>query len=140
MTRTLNRPFILFAIFCSAGMQQTANAEQTSAPVFNTGPFVIQLPAVDHAALIEQVTTLRSQLIERKQVLAQTVEDKKLDSGDAIITAIMPGGLLYAGYKKARYEQARNELAQVNADIESLSGDLLAVASRTVPTVVAQVR
>ena len=69
--------------------------------------------------------------VQRKQVLVQSVADKKLNSNDAIITVIMPGGLLYAGYKKVRYEQAKNELARVSADIEEFSGDILAMQPRS---------
>ena len=102
-------------------------------PIVDLGPnhFIIQLPDVDREALVEQVRALRSQLIQRKQVLVQSVADKKLNSNDAIITVIMPGGLLYAGYKKVRYEQAKNELARVSADIEEFSGDILAMQPRS---------
>jgi hypothetical protein len=137
MIRTSNRLFISIAIFCTASMLQTAHAEQ--APVLLNTPdqLVIHLPEIDHVALAEQVRTLRSQLIEHRQKLVQIVADKKLDGGDVIITAIMPGGLLYAGYKTARYEHAKNKLARVNAGIEEFSSDLLAL-SRSVPVAVAQ--
>ena len=131
------RLFILFACVSTAFMLQTAHAER--APVFVQAPgqFIIQLPDVDREALAEQVSLLRSQLIARKQALVQSVADRQLDGGDALITIIMPGGLFYAGYKKARYEQARNELDRVSADIEEFSGDLLAMQSRSAPVVVA---
>ena len=132
----LNRLFVPIAIFCTAFMPQAAHAEQALVPVAATDQFIIQLPDIDREALVEQVGALRSQLIQRKQVLVQSVEDKKLNSNDAIITVIMPGGLLYAGYKKIRYEQAKNELARVSADIEEFSGDLLAIQSKAAPVVV----
>ncbi|MGB5261873.1 MAG: hypothetical protein WBO34_15320 [Gammaproteobacteria bacterium] len=137
MTSTPNRLLILIAIFMSVFALQTAHAEQTqvSAP----GQFTIQLPSVDREALIDQVAMLRSQLIEHKQALVQMVAAKKPDGRDAIITVIIPGGLLYAGYKKARYEQAKNDLADVSANIESLSADLLVMQSRAAPTVVAYI-
>lgn len=113
-------------------MLQTAHAERAPVTLSTLDQFVIQLPVIDREALIEQVSALRSLLIQRKQTLVQVVADKKLDGGDAFITAIIPGGLLYAGYKKARYEQAKNELARVNADIEEFSGDLLALQFRSV--------
>jgi len=118
-------------------MLQTAHAEQ--APVLLNTPdqLVIHLPEIDHEALAEQVRTLRSQLIQHKQDLVQIVADKKPDGGDVIITVIMPGGLLYAGYKTARYEQALSKLARINADIEEFSNDLLAL-SRSMPVAVAQ--
>jgi hypothetical protein len=77
-------------------------------------------------------------LIQRKQELLQMVADKKLDRGDALITVIMPGGLLYAGYKQARYEQAKNELARVSADIEEYSSDILAMQTGIAPVAIAK--
>lgn len=139
MTRTPHRLSTTIAFFLTAFMLQSAHAEQTLSPVSGTDQFTIQLPVVDHEALIEQVETLRSQLIDHKQALVQMVADKKLDGRDAVITAIMPGGLLYAGYKKARYEQAKIELASVSTDIQELSADLLNLQSRSAPTVVARV-
>jgi hypothetical protein len=119
-------------------MLQTAYAEQALVQVTAPDQLTIQLPDIDHEALIEQIRSLRSNLIQRKQALVQIVADKELDSGDAIITAIMPGGLLYAGYKKVRYEQAKKELARVSADIEEFSSDLLAMQSRSAPVALAR--
>ena len=136
MTKTRNGLFILIAIFCTAFMLQTAHAEQ--APVTNSDQPVIHLPDVDHELLIEQIKTLRSQQIQRKQALVQIVADKKPDGSDALITVIMPGGLLYAGYKKASYELAKNELARISADIEESTDDLLAIQSMSGSVVVAR--
>lgn len=136
MTRSLNKLPGSIAIFLTAFMLQTAHAEQALLPAMDQ--LTIQLPDVDRTALIEKIRTLRSQLIQRKQELVQSVADKKMDGGDAFITVIMPGGLLYAGYKKARYEQAQNELASISADIEEFSGDLLAMQSGSAPVIVAR--
>jgi len=128
----------MIAMFFTAFMLQSAHAEQTLALLSDTGQFTIQLPAVEHAVLVEQIEILRSQLIEDKQELVQSVADNKMDGGDAVITVIMPGGLLYAAYKKARHEQAKNALVSVSADIEELSADLLSLQSSASPTVVAR--
>ena len=138
MTRITHKLFMSFAIFCSAFMLQTAHAEQVLVPMTTPDEFIIQLPDIDHEALIEQVETLRSLLVQRKQALVQIVADKKLDVSDAVITAIMPGGLLYAGYKITRYKQAKDTLARVSADIEEYSGDLLAMKSRSGPVAIAR--
>ena len=136
MIRSPNRLLMSIVFFCAAFMLQMAHAGQ--ATVAKAGELAVELPDVDREALIEQLRTLRSRLIQRKQTLVHTVEDKKLDSGDAVITVIMPGGLLYAGYKKARYEQAKEELARVIAEIEEFSADLLAMQSGSAPVIVAQ--
>lgn len=140
MTRTTNKLIMSFAIFCSAFVLQTAHAGQPLVLITTPGQFVIQLPGVDREALIEQVRTLRSQLIQRKQELVKVIADKKMDSSDALITTIMPGGLIYAAYKKSSYEHSRNELAGINADIEECSNDLLAMQTGAAPVFVARLQ
>jgi len=129
LTMTPNKLFMSLAIFCTAFMLQSAHAEQTLSAVAAPNQFIIQLPVVDREVLAEQISVLRSQLIQRKQALIQVIADNELDSSDAVIMTIVPGGLLYAGYKKATCEQAKNDLANVSADIEEFSSDLLTMQS-----------
>ena len=138
MSQTPYRLLFSSIFFCTACMLQTVHAEQTPEPVTTPDPFTIQLPVVDRKALVEQIRTLRSQLIQRKQALVEIIADKKLNNRDVIITIIMPGGLLYAGYRKVRYEQAKNEFARVSADIVEYSSDLLAMHPGPTPALVAQ--
>ncbi|MDH3986980.1 MAG: hypothetical protein OEV12_11295 [Gammaproteobacteria bacterium] len=134
----MNRLLMSLALSCSAFMLQTAHAEQ--APVPLAGDFFIQLADVDRNALLERVTTLRSQLIQRKQALLQIIADNTLDSSDTFLSVILPGGLLYAGYKKASSEQAKNELANINADIEEFSADLVALQPGSPAVAIAQLQ
>ena len=99
--------------------------------------FITRLQVVDADTLAEQVQQLRSELIARKQQLVDEVDEKKLDSGDALLTVLMPGGLLYAGYKKAAYERARNDLAEVSEDISEYSRDLAVIGKRVTPVAIA---
>jgi hypothetical protein len=138
MTKTSNKLFMSIAIVCSAFILKAAHAEQALVPVHAPDQFIIELPNIDRQALIEEVEILRDQLIQRKQTLEQILADKKLDSTDAIITVLMPGGLLYAGYREVRYEQAKNELANISADIEEFSSDLLAMQPMPMQVAVAQ--
>lgn len=126
------------AIFSVIFMQQPAFAEHPPVTAVATGLLGFQLPNVDPEALVEKVDTLRTQLIKRKEVLMRSLEEKKLGSGDVLIAAIIPGGLLYEGYKKLRYEQAKDELAHLNAEIDELGNDLLAVQAMSAPAAVAQ--
>ena len=138
MIKTPNQLFMSLAIFSTAFMLQNAHAEQTLPAVATPNQFVIQLPAVDREVLAEQISVLRSQLIQHKQALIQVIADNELDSSDAVIMTIMPGGLLYAGYKKATCEQAKNELASVSDDIEEFSGDLLAMQTGATSAIIAR--
>ena len=129
---------VAMIIFFLLFMQQTAFAEHTSVPAVAADLFGFQLPEVDHKVLVEKVEVLRNQLIERKEALTRNLENKKLDSGDILITAIIPGGLLYAGYRELRYEQAKDELGRLNAQIDEFADDFLAMQAMSAPTAVAQ--
>jgi hypothetical protein len=123
-----------------AGGAVSLQADHQADVVTMVGPrgFITRLQTVDTATLTEQVQVLRSQLIARKQQLVEEVDEKRLDSGDALLTIIMPGGLLYAGYRKAALERARNHLAEVSEDITQYSRDLSALADKTTVTVALQ--
>ena len=54
-------------------------------------------------------------------------DENRLDAKDALITAIMPGGLLYAAIEKRDLEMARHELAEIINTMHELSSDLLAM-------------
>lgn len=118
-------------------LQQDAHQARLVSMVGPQG-FITQLQVVDADTLSEQVQVLRSQLILRKQQLVREVDEKQLDSGDALLTVLMPGGLLYAGYKKAAYESARNNLEEVSEDITEYSHDLSVLAGQTSVTVALQ--
>lgn len=98
----------------------------------------IALPDVDRASLADDLAALRSQLIARKQALVREVASRKPDGGDALITAILPGGLLYAGYRQARYTRAQHELESISADIRELSADLVALQADDTQVFIAQ--
>jgi hypothetical protein len=129
--------FALLATIGSASLLAPAFAGELPGPVIAPVKLAIQLPEVDRDALVEKLGELRTQLIMRKQELLQRVADSQLDGGDALISAIMPGGLLYAGFKKARYENARTELDRVSEDIDEYSDDILALQSGPLPLAMA---
>jgi pyruvate/oxaloacetate carboxyltransferase len=138
MAKRINKLLLPIAILCTAFALPTARAEQSQVTTHTPGLLAVQLPGVDHEELVDLVTTLRSQLILRKQELMQTVENSHFEGSDAILAAILPGGLLYAGFQKARHEQAREELEQVDAEIEQYSSDILAMQPAPSPVAIFQ--
>ena len=138
MAHHISKLLLPVVILATVFVLPAAHAEQPQVTASNPGQLAIQLPGVDRDELVALVTTLRSQLILRKQELLQAVEDSDLDGSDAILAAILPGGLLYAGFQKARHEQAREELDQVNADIEQYSSDILAMQPGPAPVAIVQ--
>jgi len=89
--------------------------------------FIYDIQKVDSKLLADDVEKLRSDLVRHQYELVKLVAQNELDAGDVIITVIMPGGLLYAGYRKHKLEQAKDTLLIVSDDISELSNDLLAL-------------
>jgi hypothetical protein len=90
----------------------------------DTDGFVVEIPAIDPQLLAEQLNDLRAELLLRRAELITEVADLELDGTDAIITVLLPGGLIYAGYRTHEYEVARRDLAEVTAEIDELARDL----------------
>jgi hypothetical protein len=138
MTRSPIWLGVLIATLCFVCMTPAVHAEHAAVPAPAHDHFIIHLPPVDRTALIERLESLRSQLVQRRQALVQVIEDRKPGIGDAVITAIIPGGLLYAGYRATRYQQVKNKLARISADIEEYTSDILAMQSGSAPVFIAR--
>ena len=127
MAKPMNKLLVSIVLLCVAFVLPTARAEQPQVTASSPGLLGVQLPGVDREELVDLVRSVRSQLILRKQELVQIVEDSSLKGSNAVLAAIMPGGLLYAGFQKARHENAKDELVRVSAAIEEYSSDILAM-------------
>jgi hypothetical protein len=86
--------------------------------------FVVEVPSIDPQLLAGQLRELRAELLLQREELVTEIEDLELDGTDAILTILLPGGLLYAGYRKHEYELAKHHLVEVDAEIDELARDL----------------
>jgi len=85
------------------------------------------LPAVDPDKLAGKIKALRTFLQQREEDLTEIVDNSRLGAKGTLLTAIMPGGLLYAAYKKSNLQRAKTELALTTALMDDLAPDLLAM-------------
>lgn len=138
MFRTYRHLIAFVMIFTGLFASQQIFAENTftndwlqknmdNAKPVNSGGFIFDIQKIDPVLLAEDVEKMRGFFIRRQHELAKQMKSKQLNSDDAIITLIMPGGLLYAGYRKHEFEQAKGALLTVTAEIKELSNDLVAL-------------
>ncbi len=80
---------------------------------------------------MSRIRRARAHLQERADSLSRYVDENGLGAKDVIITVVMPGGLLYAAYRKAKLHEAQQELVAVNADVNELGRDLLVFQAAT---------
>ena len=149
--RTCLHLISFYVFFFSLFITQQALADETdsnessankmpAAMSINQGGFIYDIQTVDPVILAQDVEKLRSVLIRRQYELMKLKEQNEMDAGDAIIMVIIPGGLLYAGYRKHKLEQVKTALSTVSNDIRELSNDLVALQGEdtTDPMVLAQ--
>ncbi len=109
-------------------------------PAANDAGFYPALPAVDTDRLIERISAQRATLTQREQEITQYLDDHQLGAKDVLITVIMPGGLIYAAVRKGNLQQAQAELDQINAAMDELSRDLVAMQAVAGDLTVAQLQ
>ena len=126
-----------FVVFCLFITQYTfaegiVNNEVLEKAMANAKPInkdelIYDIPKINTVSLADNVEKLRETYIQRQNELTQQVEDKELTVGDVFITIIIPGGLIYAGFKKNELEKTKDALLDVTTEISELSNDLIAL-------------
>ncbi|MES9844731.1 MAG: hypothetical protein ABW131_08795 [Candidatus Sedimenticola sp. 6PFRAG5] len=93
--------------------------------------FVTNVPVTGTNDLLGKVQHLKSELQEHKMQAAIQVETSKFSGQDALITVLMPGGIIYAANKKQRHQDAQAQLADVTQQLDNLESDLTMLKSAT---------
>lgn len=111
-----------------AGQALAADADIRWLPKTIKGGFTIHVPSINHDALVSEIARLKGALTHDKQLLSVQVEQKRFKDKDTLLAALLPGGLLYAAYKKnahtqavQRYELASSRLKEVTTDLASFT-------------------
>lgn len=115
--------FSLHAEDLSAWSKQ-ANKDTIWTKMDSKSGLIISLPASSPGKLKEELAKTNSKLQMLKSTLTRTVEEKRFTLEDGFISAVMPGGLVYAAIIQHWHRQAVSRLNDVNRQLDELSGDL----------------
>lgn len=137
----------IIALISITTMPLSVLADNTAEPQRHDGAYTVNaeglyldhLP-VDYNHLIKEIKITHAYNTQREQQISKYLDDKQMDSKDAVIAAIMPGGLLYAAVRKNNLEQAKTRLAEVTEVLNELSYDLLAIQTKVNTLTVAQLQ
>lgn len=134
------RRFSLMLFFAGFGVQAAAaTADIQWVPETIKGGFTVNVPSIDNDVLIGEIATLKIALIRDKQLLSSKVEQKRFKSKDTVLAALLPGGMIYAAYKKSAHAQAVKDVEQVSSQIKEITTDLAALTTIDGPILIAQV-
>jgi hypothetical protein len=73
-----------------------------------------------------RLAELQARLGQRKAELSVDEEAARFDAKDAVITLVMPGGLLYAAFRQQQHYQSASQFEQVSDQLDELRSDLVA--------------
>lgn len=126
-------------LFAGFGISATAADIQWRAATTRGGLTVMQ-PRINSEALVDEIALLRGELLYDEKRLTSLAEEKRFTSKDSVLAALLPGGLLYAAYKKNAHSLAVKDVARASAQLREITSDLLAFTSTAGPVMLAQVR
>lgn len=127
--------FGLVALHVQADELTTPNSARVT--IQNADGLMVQIPAPVTGKLLDQVRQLRTSLLDRQVELGEIAEETSFDVADTLIAVILPGGLIYASYRKLSHDRAQDRLASVNRELSDLSKGLLLLKAERGETAVA---
>ena len=135
------RRLSLMLFFAGFGIQAAAaSADIQWTPKIVKGGFTVKVPGIDNDALVGEIAALKIALMHDKKLLSSKVEQKRFKSKDTMLAALLPGGLIYAAYKKNAHAQAVRDYELTSSQLKEITTDLAALTTIDGPILVAQVR
>ncbi len=93
--------------------------------------FIVSMPSVQPLALLTEMEALRADLEGGRRAWDEEVQRRRFGPLDAIITIVLPGGLIYAAGKLGWRREAEITLAEVSDEHTRLTDELLAYQDAT---------
>ena len=137
--RGIIRNFRLLTICAGIGIPAGASgADIQWAHKTVKGGFSVALPSINMDALVDEIATLKVALKHDKKLLFRRAEQKRMKGKDTVLSVLMPGGLLYAAYKKNAHARAVQQHALVSSQLQEITTDLVAFMTLTEPVMLAK--
>ena len=129
----------ILMMIASLGISGWANATeiQWTATQDKAGLTVVT-PSISIDGLINDVVMLKTALKHDEEILSQRVEQGRITKGESLMSLLLPGGMLYAAYKKSNHVRAVSAHKQVLAQFNDLTEDLNVLMTNTLPILVAK--
>lgn len=135
------RRLSLMLLFASFGVPAAAaGADIQWTPQAIKGGFTVNVPGINNDALVDEIAALKIALRHDKKLLSLQAEQKRFKSKDTVLAALLPGGLIYAAYKKNAHARAVQDYELTSSQLKEITTELIALSTIDGPIQVAQVR
>lgn len=121
------------------GMSGWAHAAETLwTPKQDAAGFTIMEPSINIDGLVDDVFSLKITLKRDEKRLSHQAEQKRFTGNDSLLSFLLPGGMLYAAYKKSAHSNAVREHKLVSSNLLDITADLVALTTIAGPIMVAK--
>lgn len=111
---------------------------QTAGGIGGQREFIVRLRPVDPITLADRVRTRSTMLLRAESPQKEQLRKAKFTGKDAVLVAIIPGGLLYAAYKHEKKRQLEQAIARADSERRELAHDLQVLAGAPANLLVAE--
>lgn len=131
---------LVFSITCiSVGVPAAATtADIHWLPQTDAQGMTVNMPHIDSEVLVMRLAELQSRLKLDKLSLNKQVEQTRMKGKDTVLAALLPGGLIYAAYKKTSHSRAVKQYEQVETQLAEIDEDMLAFKTDNSTIVIAR--
>ncbi len=115
---------VLLLLLTALSGNSFADEMESRQQISDNSGLTISLQQVNHPLLLLELQQLQQELWYQQVNLLAQVTNMSFGAVDAIITIVLPGGLLYAFNKKLKQQQAKNNLHELNSKLLQLQVDI----------------
>lgn len=111
----------------AANTTGTGPLESTDSVWIQVNPgtgLINSLPATIPAELIGRMEAMRAGLRAQKTRLARIAQERRFSPRDALVSIVLPGGLLYAAMVQQRHYQAAERAKEASARLDEMNRNL----------------
>jgi hypothetical protein len=139
MLKLVIRNVRVLSMIASLGISGWASgAEIEWSPEQGERGFTVMAPSINMDALVDEMVSLKTALKHDEKLLAREVEKKRITGNDKVLSFLMPGGLLYAAYKKSAYDKAVRDHELASSQSREITTELVALTGINGPVVLAK--
>ncbi|MGD8743046.1 MAG: hypothetical protein PVH46_06425 [Granulosicoccaceae bacterium] len=137
--RAIFRNVRVLLMAASLGIPGWASAAEIHwTPEQHKDGFTVMVPSINMDALVDEMVSLKSELKHDETLLARRMQEKRMTGNDKVLSFLMPGGMLYAAYKKSAYNKAVRNHERVTLQLKEVTTDIVALTTSSGPIAVAQ--
>ena len=116
---------VLFTVVLLSSVTSVLADTQATAYQLSESGYIQHLQAKDVATLLGELGSTYRECQDYRSELSAAIDDMQIDTGDIVISVVLPGGLLYYAQKKMRLLALESDLDSIDKVLVDLETDVV---------------